>query len=261
MSKLPKAHRFLDLSDYGRPAAVALVNALRDTRVSSMQLTWAFLVAGAASIAAILTGHFLAAAVLLMVKNVLDAADGEMARVRRHPTHTGRYLDSLFDYAINAGIVGALYVVTDASAAVALLAFVSMELQGTIYNYYYLNQRRAVGGDTTSRVNEFERPTAFPYENARTVAVLHRLYLLCYGPFDRLMLAVEGDETIRAPLPNRFMTALSAMGLGFHLLVISAGLALSLTVYVLPLLCLSLSVGLGLIVYRKSRLLGVRLAR
>ncbi|MEO0559551.1 MAG: CDP-alcohol phosphatidyltransferase family protein [Bacteroidota bacterium] len=254
MSKLPQEHRFLDLSDYGRGLAVALVRALEGTRVSSIQLTWAFLVAGIGSIAAIVTGHVILAAGLLMVKNVLDAADGEMARVRQRPSHTGRYLDSVFDYLINLGLVWALWSVTDVSPGLAVLAFLSMEFQGTIYNYYYLNQRRVVGGDTTSRVNEFERPHAYPYEHEWAVSLLHRLYVLFYGPFDRLMLLLEGDESIQAPLPKSFMTALSAMGLGFQLLAIALLLMVSLAEFILPFLTALVFYGLGLIAFRKLRL-------
>ena len=256
MSKLPTAHRFLDLSDFSRPVAVWLVGTLRGTHVTSIQLTLAFFVAGAASIACIVAGQYVVAAVLLMLKNTLDAADGEMARVRQRPSHTGRYLDSVFDFLINLGVVGALYVVTEASLLVAVLAFLSLEFQGTIYNYYYLNQRRLLGGDTTSSINEFERPQAFPYENARTVAVLHRLYVLCYGAFDRLMLAIEGERTIREPLPNGFMTAVSTMGLGFQLLVIALGLILPVTDLVLPFLLVYGGVGLAMILVRKGMRVG-----
>jgi len=256
MSKLPAANRFLDLSDYGRPAAVWIVDALCGTRVTSIQLTFAFFVAGVAGIACIVTGHYLTAALLLMLKNVLDAADGEMARVRRRPSHTGRYLDSVFDFVVNLGVVAALYLVADAPPAVAALAFVSLEFQGSVYNYYYLNQRRLLGGDTTSSVNEFVRPHAFPYESGRVVAVLHGLYLLCYGVFDRLMLAAEGDEAITEPLPNWFMTAVSTMGLGFQLLLISLALVFPLADLVLPFLCLYAGFGMAVIAVRKVLLLG-----
>lgn len=251
MSKLPREYRFFDLSDYGRPLAVGLVRGLKETAVTSIHLTWAFFIAGIGGILAILTGHFVVAAALLMVKNVLDAADGEMARERSRPSHTGRFLDSIFDYGINAGIVAALATVTGTPVGVALLAFVSIEFQGTIYNHYYLIQRRLVGGDTTSRVDEFSRPAAYPYENAQAVAFLHRLYLICYGPFDKLMLALDGEERIQAPLPNSFLTALSSMGLGFQLLVIALGLVLPGTGYVLPFFCLYTGFGLSIVMYRK----------
>lgn len=256
MSKLPAANRFLDLSDYSRPLAVWIVESLRDTRVTSIQLTLAFFVAGLGSIACIVTAHYLTAALLLMLKNVLDAADGEMARVRQRPSHTGRYLDSIFDFVVNFGVVVALYVVAGTSPIVAVLAFVSLEFQGTIYNYYYLNQRRVLGGDTTSTVNEFERPHPYPYEKPQIVAVLHSLYLICYGVFDRLMLVLEGDGAINRPLPNWFMTAVSTMGLGFQLLLISLALVLPLADLLLPFLCLYAGVGVLIILVRKAASFG-----
>ncbi len=256
MSKLPEGNRFLDLSDYARPIAIWVVETLSPTRVTSIQLTFAFFVAGLASIACILAGHYLVAAVLLMLKNVLDAADGEMARVRERPSHTGRYLDSVFDFVINLGVVASLYMVIDVSVAVAVLAFFSLEFQGSVYNYYYLNQRRSLGGDTTSRVNEFEQPQPFPYESPRIVAILHRVYLLCYGAFDRLILAMEGDDTISEPLPNWFMTSVSTMGLGFQLLLITLALVFPLEALVLPFLALFGGFGLAIISIRKLLNLG-----
>ncbi len=255
MLKLPAGTRFLNLFDYARPVAVWIVETLRSTRVTSIQLTFAFFVVGVASIACIVTGHYLTAVLLLMFKNVLDAADGEMARVRQRPSHTGRYLDSVFDFVINLGVVAALYMVVEVSLQVAVLAFISLEFQGSIYNYYHLNQRRLLGGDTTSSINEFERPCAFPYENARIVAILNSLYLLCYGVFDRLMLALEGDA-IKEPLPNWFMTVTSTMGLGFQLLLISLALVLPLADLVLPFLCIYGGFGMAIILTRNVMSMG-----
>lgn len=256
MSKLPSANRFIDLSDYARPVAVRIVEALRPTPVSSIQLTFAFFLAGLAGIACIASGHYALAALALMLKNVLDAADGEMARVRERPSHSGRFLDSIFDFAINLGIVAALYVEVATSLALAAFVFVSIEFQGTIFNFYYLHQRRLLGGDTTSSVNEFDPPDPFAYESARVVSILHKFYVLCYGVFDQLMLAIEGERTIKEPLPNWYMTLVSTMGLGFQLLIISLALLLGLVDFVLPLLLLSGGLGLLIILIRKYMRLG-----
>lgn len=85
MSKLPSGTHFLDLSDYARPIAVWIVETLRPSRVTPIQLTFALFVAGFTSIACIVMGHYLTAVLLLLLKNDLDAADGEMARVRERP--------------------------------------------------------------------------------------------------------------------------------------------------------------------------------
>ena len=69
---------------------------------------------------------------------------------------------------------------------IGLLAFFCMQLQGTLYNYYYAILRCRFNGDTTSWVFEEEDPTAFPGEEQKTVSVLHRLFRLLYGGFDQL---------------------------------------------------------------------------
>ena len=41
-------------------------------------------------------------AFFLIFKSILDAADGELARVKQKPSNTGRYLDSVADIILNA---------------------------------------------------------------------------------------------------------------------------------------------------------------
>ena len=35
------------------------------------------------------------------MKSILDAADGELARIKMTPSYSGRYLDSIFDILLN----------------------------------------------------------------------------------------------------------------------------------------------------------------
>ena len=39
----------------------------------------------------------IAACLLLVVKGVVDAIDGELARIRQRPSHVGRYWDTIAD--------------------------------------------------------------------------------------------------------------------------------------------------------------------
>jgi len=54
MSKLPKEFKFLDLSDYGRPPARWIANALKKTAVTPIHITLLFIFAGIIAIAFIL---------------------------------------------------------------------------------------------------------------------------------------------------------------------------------------------------------------
>jgi hypothetical protein len=252
MSKLPDSKRFIDVSDYGRPLAQALVRALFDTSFSSIHLTFAFLVAGVIAIGCILAHHFAWAALFLMVKNVLDAADGEMARQRNHPSYTGRYLDSIFDFMINAGICFALNIVTQGEWPIALLAFFGLQFQCAICNYYYVIQRNRVNGDMTSRIIEFTSPTAFPYEKQSMVNGLHRLFKLLYGPFDFLVLWLDKKAIKVKEFPKWFMSLSSSLMLGFQFAIIAALLLLDRADWILPFFAVYSGWGLLIILVRKG---------
>jgi phosphatidylglycerophosphate synthase len=138
MSKLPKAHKFLDLSDYGRPVARIIANSLKNTRFTPIHVTIAFVISGLIGVACILYGYFWAAAFFLILKSILDAADGELARIKETPSYTGRFLDSVSDIILNAIILMAVWYITDAHIWATVLAFIGIQLQGTLYNYYYV---------------------------------------------------------------------------------------------------------------------------
>ena len=86
-----------------RPLAFVLVKALALGRITPNQVTLAALVPGLASAWCFWQGTpagFLAGAILLFVTNVLDCADGMLARVRGSSSLTGYILDGLVDYII-----------------------------------------------------------------------------------------------------------------------------------------------------------------
>ena len=102
MSKLPEEHKFIDLSDYGRPFAKVIANALKNTIFTPIHVTIAFIIAGLFAVYCIVLGYYWLAAFFLILKSILDAADGELARVKQKPSYTGRYLDSVADILLNA---------------------------------------------------------------------------------------------------------------------------------------------------------------
>jgi len=102
MSKLPKEHKFIDLSDYGRPVAKIIANSLKNTNFTPIHVTIGFIISGLIAIYFILIGYYWFSAFFLILKSILDAADGELARVKNKPSYTGRYLDSVADILLNA---------------------------------------------------------------------------------------------------------------------------------------------------------------
>jgi hypothetical protein len=234
MSKLPKAHKFIDLSDYGRPVAKVISTALKDTRFTPIDVTIWFIISGLIAVACILKGYYWFAAFFLIFKSILDAADGELARIKETPSYTGRYLDSVADIILNAIIFLALWYITDANIWYSILAFLGIQLQGTLYNYYYVILRNRFDGDTTSRVFEYNTPIAMKGESQKNVNILFAIYKVLYGSFDKTIYFLDQNASKGKVLPKWLMTAISTFGLGFQLLIIAIMLVAGLKDYIIP---------------------------
>lgn len=234
MSKLPKEHKFVDLSDYGRPAAKVIANSLKDTRFTPIHVTIGFILSGLIAIFCIVKGYFWLAAFFLIFKSILDAADGELARVKQKPSYTGRYLDSVADIILNALFFISIWYVTDTALWICFVAFLGLQLQGTLYNYYYVILRNKFAGDTTSRVFEDKTPRALKGEKQHHVNILFAMYKTLYGVFDKTIYKLDSNASRGEILPKWLMTAVSTFGLGFQLLIIATLLVLGLKEFILP---------------------------
>ena len=197
-------------------------------------MTIGFIISGLIAVTCILNHHYWATAFFLVLKSILDAADGELARVKNTPSYMGRYLDSVSDIILNLLFILAIGYVSNSSFLLVILAFFGIQLQGTLYNYYYVILRNKYGGDTTSRVFENEVPKAMKGEKQSSVNILFSLYTIFYGTFDRIIFILDRSAVDSHNLPNWFMTAVSTFGLGFQLLIIGLMLALNLIDYIIP---------------------------
>jgi CDP-diacylglycerol---serine O-phosphatidyltransferase len=237
MPKLSSEDKFLDVSDYGRPFARTFVNRIQHTDITPVQVTYLFGISGLIAVYCILNGFYITAGFFLILKSILDAADGELARTIGRPSYTGRYLDSIFDIFLNFLVLAAIWYVSEIETGIgmALLAFASMQLQGTLYNYYYVILRHGtVGGEKTSKILENARPKAFPIESQRTVDFLYDTYNMLYIAFDKLMFYLDKDAAEGPVFPKWFMTLISIYGLGFQLLIISLMLSFGLIDFIIP---------------------------
>ena len=226
--KVPQSQAFFDLSDLAGPAGRWLALRLVDSPVSPIQLTLAFTAAGLGAALLLAIGHAAwLAALLLVAKSALDAADGGLARARRHPSRVGRFLDSDCDFVVNvavyaglaAGLVGRsgqLWYVP-----LAFLALVSAMLQVSLFNHYYVRYRQATGGDQTSQVSEAE-PAGFAWDNPALLGPLYAAYRLIYGWQDAVVAHLDQLATPDGAVISRgFMTAVSVLGLGTQLLLLA----------------------------------------
>ncbi|GLR19869.1 CDP-alcohol phosphatidyltransferase family protein [Portibacter lacus] len=234
MSKLPKQYQFVDLSDYGRFIARRIATSLKNTSVTPIQVTSWFIISGLIATVCIIYKLHIAAAFFLILKSILDAADGELSRIKNMPSYTGRYFDSIADILLNFLFLLAFWYVSDEWFVYMILAFIGMQLQGTLYNYYYVILRNSVNGDTTSRVIEDSPPKAMEGEEQSTVDYFFKVFNFLYVGFDRTIHFIDKKATESKPFPKWFMTSVSIFGLGFQLLLMSVMLLLDLERFVIP---------------------------
>ncbi len=235
MSKLAAQDKFLDLSDYGRPFGKFLANQLKNTRFTPIHVTLLFGLSGLIAIYCILQNHYFLAGFFIVLKSGIDAADGELARIKNTPSYTGRYLDSVFDIILNFLFLMTICYVSKTTFWLTILAFICIQLQGTLYNYYYVILRnKSVGGDTTSKIFEYKSPKALPGETQKSVDILFRIYTIVYGTFDKIIHTLDKEAYKVKTFPNWFMTFVSIYGLGFQLLIIAVMLPMNLIEYIVP---------------------------
>ncbi len=234
MSKLPKQYQFTDVSDYGRFVARWIASALQNTTFTPIHVTSWFIISGIIAIACMLYEYYVLAAFFLVLKSILDAADGELARLKKTPSYIGRYYDSIADIILNFLFLLTFWYITDGSFFYMLLAFIGIQLQGTLYNYYYVIQRNNVNGDKTSRIFEDVAPTAMPGESQYYVNIFYKIYDFLYISFDKTIYLMDENAMKGEPFPKWFMTLLSTFGLGFQLLIMAVMLVLNLEMFVIP---------------------------
>ena len=234
MSKLPKEYQFIDLSDYGRIPGRWIAQRLKNTKFTPIHVTSLFVIIGIIAIVLIHLKMYSLAAFFIILKSILDASDGELSRIKNTPSYTGRYYDSISDIILNFFLLFSFQRITNSSFPNMLLGFVGLQLQGTIYNYYYVILRTSVNGDTTSRIFENVSPKALKGEKQSTVNLLFKIYKLLYTPFDKFIYHLDKKAIYCKPFPSWFMSITSLYGLGFQLLIISVMLLINLQDLVIP---------------------------
>ena len=234
MSKLPKKYQFIDLSDYGRKPGHWIASRLQHTNLTAIHVTTMFIITGLIAIGFLLNGYLITSAFFIILKSILDAADGELSRLKKNPSYVGRYYDSIADLVLNFCFLLSFWYLTDISIIFMLIAFLGIQLQGTLYNFYYVILRNSVEGDTTSRVIENTKPKALKGESQSRVNLFYKIYNILYICFDKSMYYMDENARFSQPFPKWFMTLISLYGLGFQLLLMALMLVLKLQSFVIP---------------------------
>jgi len=165
-SRKPTPTRELVVEAVYRPLALLLVVVLLPLRVPPPAVVLAGFAAGLAGAVALAHGSLLAAAGLIVVKTVLDGADGALARAAGRETAFGRYLDSDCDLIVNA----ALFAAVGYAAGRPFLALAGF-LASTLVLSLNFNLRRLYSGAGTMPEGG---------------GLARRFYDLVYAPQDRL---------------------------------------------------------------------------
>ena len=181
-----------------RPPAHLLARALAPLRVPPPAVVVASAAAGVAAAVQVGRHAFLAGALLLQLKTLLDNADGQLARRTGRVTDFGRYLDSEADLLVDAAVFAGLGVWI--GPWWALLGFV---LLTTVLSFNFNLERIHRGASA----------------GAADGSLLARIYGVVYGPQDRLAEAV-----IRNPGRATVLVA-SNFGMSPQLLVLGVCLA------------------------------------
>jgi len=212
-----------DLSDWGRPLARFAATILRERRVSVLMVTNTHLLMSILGAFLIINSQVVEGCALLVLKGVVDAVDGELARIRERPSHVGRYWDTIAD-TIGLGFV--MYAFGQHLGWEALYTagiVLAVLLQYSLFNHFSVMMRSLGEGETISRVDEWERPVAKPWEKQSHVDLLHRVYVVGFSWQDRLVSSITGKTRLGYSFE---LTASSLLGYGFQSLVV---LSLSLT--------------------------------
>lgn len=94
-----------------RPIAGLIVWALYYTPIKPNQVTIASILVGIIASFYYLKGtpdSYIIAGLFVTLKDLLDSADGQLARVRQCSSRIGRFLDSIGDFIVNVAVFGAI---------------------------------------------------------------------------------------------------------------------------------------------------------
>jgi archaetidylinositol phosphate synthase len=221
-----------------RPVAGLIVRLLYNTRVTPNQVTVASTVVGLMAAASYLQGEARMTAVaglLVTLKDLLDSADGQLARAKEQYTRIGRFLDSIGDVAVDAAVFGAIgWMLSESSGdpwffGLAGLGFFGITLRVSYHVFYQTSFLHLQDKYRINRVTE--ELTAEDLKADQFLRALQHAFQFIYGWQDRLMVRIDawcrtgrGDEQflIRwySDAPGLRISGLLGMGTELLLLTI-----------------------------------------
>lgn len=206
-----------NLSEWGRPVARIAAKFLEKKPISVIQVTNIHFLVSLFCAWLIYEGFLLEGCFLLVIKGVIDAVDGELARIRERPSHVGRYWDTVADTIGLIAVMCAFGIVLDWEIGLTAIIILATLLQYSLFNHFSILMRMLGSGDSTSRIDERIRPVAQPWESQMAVNIFHTIYVLFFSWQDRLVSKVsgKGSNNLRFEL-----TVSSFLGYGMQSIII-----------------------------------------
>lgn len=238
----------IDLSEWGRPFARVMARFLKEKPISVIQVTNLHLLLTIFCSWLIVDGQAILACFLLIVKGVIDAVDGELARIRERPSHVGRYWDTVADTIGLIAVMWAFGTLFEWNPLLTCAIILATLFQYSLFNHYSILMRSLGSGDTTSRIDEREKPVAYAWEKQSNVNLFHTVYLMFFSWQDRIIAGLSGKGSKGLVFE---LTVSSSLGFGMQSLIIFA-LALSENLEFLPELILGMNMILMGLVFLRS---------
>jgi phosphatidylglycerophosphate synthase len=182
-----------------RPIASLIVWALYNTPITPNQVTCLSIISGLLSAIFYVQGTataFIVAGLLVTCKDILDSADGQLARAKQLQSRTGRFLDSIGDFAVDVAVFGsigwALYRLNNDwwMLVLAFLGLLGISLRVSFHVFYQVRFLHLQNQYSINRISEEVQEE--DREKGGWELMLQRIFQIIYGWQDRLMLRIDG---------------------------------------------------------------------
>ena len=181
-----------------RPAAGLIVWMFYYTPVTANQLTITSIISGLIAASFYFKGTpdaFIIAGLLITVKDLLDSADGQLARAKQKSSRVGRFLDSIGDFIVNAAVFSAIGLALYRSSGnffmliFALIGLAGISLRVSYHVFYQVNYLHLHKQYLNNRLSE--EILGEDLKKGGLELILQRIFQFIYGWQDRLMFKID----------------------------------------------------------------------
>jgi phosphatidylglycerophosphate synthase len=177
-----------------RPIAGLIVWLLYYTPVTPNQVTTASIIAGLIAALFYLKGTsnaLVIAGVFIVLKDILDSADGQLARAKQQYSRVGRFLDSIGDFVVNVAVFGSIgWTLFQSNGAWSMLilsglCLIGISLRVSYHVFYQVSFLHLQHQYTNNRITEEVQEEDL--KKGGLELILQRVFQLIYGWQDSLM--------------------------------------------------------------------------